>query len=283
MGLSVELKRKIHSVQSREANSVISMDEVRFHYNRSAPPVLDIEHLVINRGERVAVIGPSGAGKTTLLRLINGYVQPDSGDLKILGYNNGVTSNRPRSLNRRIGFIFQHFNLIDRATVLENVLWGRLGRVNPLLSLFGWFPQKDKKAARKAITEVNLTDQINQRADNLSGGQMQRVAIARVLAQEAEIILADEPISNLDPALADDILGLLSNVSQKHNVTLIMNVHQSQLAQRYADRIIGLRNGRVVYDNASHLLNSNDLRTIFEPEVKPSLIFNSNAKKDPSH
>jgi len=283
MELSVEIEGKFQGIQNKQASRVISMEEVGFHYDRSGPKVLDIEHLVIKRGERIAVVGPSGAGKTTLLRLINGYIQPDSGQFEILGYRNGIRSKRPRELNRRIGFVFQHFNLINRATVFDNVLWGRLGRVNPLLSLLGWFPNRDRDAATRAIAEVNLLDQIDQRVDTLSGGQMQRVAIARVLAQEAEIILADEPISNLDPALADDILELLSNVSERYKVTLIMNVHQPQLAQRYANRIIGLRKGRVMFDDSAHLLSSHILSKIFEPEVNTSLIFNSNAKREPSH
>ena len=147
------------------------------------------------------------------------------------------------------------------------MLWGRLGGVNSFLSLFGWFSEQDKHLAMQAIAEVDLVEQANQRADTLSGGQKQRVAVARVLAQEAEIILADEPVSNLDPALADDILGLLVEVSQRRGVTLLMSVHQPALAQRHAERIIGLRQGRVVFDGSSDSLSNSALHTIYGREV----------------
>ena len=252
--------------------------DVRVRYSKDAPVVLQVDELVIRSGERVAIIGPSGAGKTTFLRLINGFIHPESGYIEILGYRGFSGSARPRSLGRRIGFIFQQFNLIDRATVFENVLWGSLGRVNPLLSIFGWFPGEARRAAMDAISEVNLLPQASQRADTLSGGQLQRVAIARVLAQEPEIILADEPVSNLDPALSDEILGLLVEVSQRHGVTLIMNVHQPALAKRYADRIIGLKEGRVVFDDRATQINVMDLRFLYEPNLNGSMLFNSNSK-----
>lgn len=224
---------------SQSSFSAVALENIRVRYETTGPFVLNIESLSIDQGESVAVIGPSGSAKTTLLRLINGYVQPQSGQISISGQ---VV--KPGATRRRIGFVFQDFNLIERATVFENVLWGRLGRVNSLLSLFGWFPAEDKQAAVQAIAEVDLIDQLSQRADTLSGGQQQRVAVARVLAQEAQIILADEPVSNLDPALSDDILGLLSEVSQRHGATLIMSLHQPSLARHYAERIIGLRQGQ---------------------------------------
>jgi len=270
------LERNQKSFQNEKAVNVVSIQNVRVRYTRDAPLVLDIERLDIHKGERVAVIGQSGAGKTTLLRLINGYVSPESGLIKIFEYSNDIRVARNRNLRLRIGFIFQHFNLIDRATVFENVLWGRLGIVNPFLSLLGWFPDRDKIAAMRAIKEVNLEKQAGQRTDTLSGGQLQRVAIARVLAQEAEIILADEPVSNLDPSLADDILGLLGEVSNRHGVTLIMNLHQPALAQRYAERVIGLRHGKIIYDNEASLLNPIALRSIFDSGINTSQVFSSN-------
>lgn len=270
MEVIVNPEGKVQSFQDKKASNVVSMKDIKVRYTQNGPVVLDIERLDVPKGERVSIIGPSGAGKTTLLRLINGYVNPESGHMKIFEYNNDMGSIRQRNLGRRIGFIFQHFNLIDRATVFENVLWGRLGIVNPFLSLFGRFPERDKKAAMRAIKEVNLEEQAGQRTDTLSGGQLQRVAIARVLAQEAEIILADEPVSNLDPSLADDILGLLGEVSSRHRVTLIMNLHQPALAQHYADRIIGLRHGRIVCDNEARFLSPISLRSIFDPGINIS-------------
>ena len=243
--------------------SAIDLERVRVRYTDDGPLVLDVDRLIIKPGERVALIGPSGAAKTTLLRLINGYIQPSGGKLRVLGQEIGQSD----ASRCRVGFVFQEFNLIERATVFQNVLWGRLGRVNRLRSLFGWFPDADKRLSMRAIAEVDLVDQATQRADTLSGGQKQRVAVARVLAQEADIILADEPVSNLDPALADDILALLVEVSQHHGATLLMSVHQPALAQRYAQRILGLRHGRVVFDGNSDSLTDATLQTIYGRQV----------------
>ena len=245
----------------------IVLDDVRVRYQAQKSLVLNIAHLSIRAGERVALIGPSGAGKTTLLRLLNGYVRPEAGRIRAFGAVVDAKSARHREVRRRMGFVFQEFSLVERATVFENVLWGRLGRVNPVLSLFGRFPKADKEIAMQAIAEVDLVEQANQRADTLSGGQKQRVAIARVLAQEARLILADEPVSNLDPALADDVLGLLADVSRRHHVTLMMSVHQPQLARRYAERIVGMRTGRVVFDEAAEAFNEAAMQSIYGRSV----------------
>jgi len=257
----------INDKNFNSSENIIEIKDVKFQYVNPGPTVLDIDDLSISKGESVAIIGPSGSGKTSLFRMINGYIQPDSGYIKILEYKYNVNSLLPSSIGRRIGFIFQDFNLIERATVYQNVLWGRLGMVNPVLSLFGLFSKKDKNAALMAIDDVSLSEYADQRADKLSGGQMQRVAIARVLAQQPDIILADEPISNLDPALAEEILILLSKLCQKYGVTLLMNLHQPALAKSFADRVIGLRDGKVVYDGSPELVNANVLNKIFDKKV----------------
>ena len=250
-----------------ESGNIIEFKDVKFQYINPGPTVLDIENLVVFKGERVAVIGPSGAGKTTLFRMINGYIQPDSGYIKILDYKYSTGSLLPRDISRRIGFIFQDFNLVDRATVYQNVLWGRLGMVNSLFSLFGHFPKRDKEAAMMSIDDVNLLEYADQRTDKLSGGQKQRVAIARVLAQEPDIILADEPISNLDPALAEEILVLLSEICKKYEVTLFMNLHQPALAKSFADRVIGLKDGRIVFDGSPEFVDKSVLNNVFDSKV----------------
>ena len=244
--------------------AAVTLQGVQVRYTDDAPLVLNIDRLTVEQGERVAIIGPSGSAKTTLLRLINGYVQPEVGQITVFGQN--ISRSVPS--RRRTGFVFQDFNLIERATVFQNVLWGRLGRQNLWRSLLNWFPEADKRLAMRAIAEVDLGEQASQRADTLSGGQQQRVAVARVLAQEAEIILADEPVSNLDPALADDILALLVEISQRHRVTLVMSLHQPALAQRYAERIIGLREGVIVFDGRSSELNPSTLQKIYGRELK---------------
>jgi len=260
--------------------NIIEFKDVKFQYVNPGPTVLDIEKLVVKKGERIAIIGPSGSGKTTLFRMINGYIQPDLGYIKILEYKYHIDSLLPRNISRKIGFIFQDFNLIDRASVYQNVLWGRLGMVNPALSLIGIFSKKDKQAAMTAIEDVNLLEYAKQRTDKLSGGQMQRVAIARVLTQEPDIILADEPISNLDPALADEILILLSKLCQKYGVTLLMNLHQPALAKSFADRVIGLRDGKVVYNDSPNLVDADVMNNIFGSKVlkavKPEVLIESN-------
>lgn len=252
---------------------VIILRDIVVQYVATQPLVLDVEQLMIERGERIAFIGPSGAGKTTLLRLLNGYIQPNRGQVTLLGSRMDLDKGQryrdywTREMRQQVGFVFQDFSLVERATVFQNVLWGRLGRANSLWSLFGWFSVADKIAAMEAITEVDLLPQTTQRVDTLSGGQQQRVGVARVLAQGAEIILADEPVSNLDPSLADDVLSLLTDISCRHNATLIMSLHQPLLAKRYADRIIGLRAGHIVCDVPSEQFNVADIKAIYGREV----------------
>ncbi len=263
MGLTAKIENNLNDTNVEANKHAIELKDIIVRYPGNYEPVLDIEYFKVIKGERIAVIGPSGAGKTTLLRLINGYVEPERGYRKIMGEDMDGTLRGSREMRRKIGFIFQEYNLIDRASVLENVLWGRLGRVNPFLSVLGYYPERDKKAALKAISEVDLISQVNQRADCLSSGQKQRVAIARVLTQQPEIILADEPVSNLDPSLGSDILGLLEGLSIKHSYTLIMSLHQPEFAARFAQKIVGLREGKIIYQGPADKLNDSVLDEIY--------------------
>lgn len=255
------------------SDEAIVLSNIVVRYHQQPKPVLDIEQLTIYKGERIALIGSSGAGKTTLLRLINGYIRPKKGQIHVLGDIPYSRIARRRSIRRRVGYVFQDFNLIDRATAFENVLWGRLGHVNPFLSLLGHFSNTDKQVAVNAINDVGLSDFGLQRTDTLSGGQKQRIAIARVLAQKSEIILADEPVSNLDPRLADDIIGLLVQMSVRYSATLIMGIHQPNLARRYVDRVIGLRNGSIVFDDSADQLDNTILKTIYGDELNQDFRF----------
>jgi phosphonate transport system ATP-binding protein len=241
----------------------LTLDGVEARYPGAERAALAVEHLAIGRGERVAVIGPSGSGKTTLLRLLNGTLAPTRGDIFVLGKRLVAGRRMPREQRRRIGMIFQDFALVERASVFDNVLFGRLGHAHPFLSLIGHFSERDRDIAGAAVREVGLLEQLAQRADALSGGQRQRVAIARVLAQEPEIILADEPVSNLDPALTDDILGLLTRASERRGATLIMALHQPRLATAHAGRVIGIEGGRIVLDEASERLSDDALRSVY--------------------
>jgi phosphonate transport system ATP-binding protein len=233
---------------------LVALEGVRASFPGRALPVLDIARLDIRQGERVALIGPSGAGKTTLLRLISGRLSGWAGRARVLGHGL-VPGRRPgRDWRRRVGFVFQDFALIERASVHDNVRNGRLGHAHPLLSLFGVFSAADEAATRRAIAEMDLAEQIFQRADTLSGGQQQRVAVARCLAQDPALVLADEPVSNLDPALSTTALELLVRGTAKHGSTLVMTLHQPDHARRHADRVIGLRMGRIVFDGPPRTL-----------------------------
>ncbi|MCZ6672716.1 MAG: phosphonate ABC transporter ATP-binding protein [Verrucomicrobia bacterium] len=242
---------------------MINLECLKVRYDRNSP-VLTIDSLRINRHERVAIIGPSGAGKSTLLRSIKGYVRPDEGKVEVLGVNfRSAKRHEWRRVNRKIGLIYQQFHLVPRLTVLRNVLCGRLGYANPLRSLMGIFSGEDVHIALSAIREVGLEDILHQRADTLSGGEQQRVAVARMLAQQPSIILADEPVSSLDPVRAENILELITKVHAHHDTALIMSLHQPQLAKQFAQRIIGLRNGRVIFDGTCDELDNSKMEEIY--------------------
>jgi phosphonate transport system ATP-binding protein len=242
----------------------VELQGLRFAYPHRTSLALEVDRLVIQRGERVALLGENGCGKTTLLRVMNGSLVPQSGTLALGGGKLAAADLRRREVRRRIGFIFQDLYLVERATVLENVLWGRLGYAHPMKSLLGFFSPEDRARALRALAEVGLRDLAGRRADTLSGGQKQRVAIARVLAQDAEVVLADEPVASLDPPRADEVLGLLSRLSWAHARTLVVSLHRPDLALRHTDRVLGLRAGRLVLDAPTAHLTLEELHTLYE-------------------
>ncbi|WP_336773180.1 phosphonate ABC transporter ATP-binding protein [Paenibacillus sp. MMO-58] len=205
--------------------------------------------LTIQEGEFIAIVGLSGAGKSTLLRSINRLHDISEGDILINGQSiTKAKGKKLRLIRRDIGMIFQSFNLVKRSSVLRNVLAGRVGYHSTLRTLTGRFPQKDIDLAFEALGRVNIMEKAYSRADELSGGQQQRVAIARVLAQEAKIILADEPVASLDPLTTKQVMDDLKKINQELGITTIVNLHFIDLARTYATRIIGLRAGEVVFD-----------------------------------
>lgn len=245
------------------SSTMIRIDDLEVRFGRK-PPVLAIDQLAIGPGEQVAIIGPSGAGKSTLLRAIKGYVLPTQGKIEVRGVSLWTVGRKPRlRVTRGIGLVYQQFHLARRLTVLQNVLCGRLGVTSRWRSLLGWFSEEDYRIAWSAICEVGLHTQVHQRADTLSGGEQQRVAVARALAQQPSIILADEPVSSLDPAWAEDVLELIGQVRQHHDATLVMSLHQPELARRFARRIIGLRAGRVLFDGPPAALNDARLEELY--------------------
>lgn len=257
------------------SDPVMRLRNVRVRYGSKAP-ILDVGSLEIAAGEIVCVIGPSGAGKTTLLRLANGYVRGECGEIEVFGSTvqfgpDGGGARRDRALRRRVGFVFQAFNVVDRVSVFDNVLWGSLGRQHGIGALLGRFPERDRQLAMDAIAEVDLLEQTTQRVDTLSGGQQQRVGVARVIVQQPELVLADEPVSSLDPMLAAEMVELLVGVARRHDNTLIMSLHLPALAQRFADRVIGLRAGKVVWDGSAQALDDRVIASIYgsEPPTAP--------------
>ncbi|RLC82358.1 MAG: phosphonate ABC transporter ATP-binding protein [Chloroflexi bacterium] len=199
-------------------------------------------------GEFLIIIGLSGSGKSTLLRCINRLIDPTEGQILWDGVDiTAAEQTELREIRRQIGMIFQHFNLVKRSPVLTNVLAGRLGYVNPWSSLLHRFPDEDRKMALAALERVGIADQAYKRADELSGGQQQRVGIARALMQQPRMILADEPVASLDPVLAHSILEQLEELNQEEEITIMCSLHYLDLVQQYATRVIGLRDGEIVY------------------------------------
>ena len=217
-------------------------------------PALDGVSLTVSEGEAVALIGPSGAGKTTLMTLIDGRLRGWSGRADVFGTALAPERSPPREHQPDTGFIFQEFALVERSTVLRNVLNGRLGRMSAFRAILGQPTKGDLVVARRALADCGIAALADRRVDSLSGGQRQRVAIARCLAQEPRLVLADEPVSNLDPARAVEILTLLTGAAQARGAATIFSSHQPDLARRFADRIVGLREGRVIFDTPATAL-----------------------------
>jgi phosphonate transport system ATP-binding protein len=214
-----------------------------------------------------AIIGPSGTGKSTLLRCINRLVEPTAGEILLDGGDIAHLRGKAlRETRRRIGMVFQEFNLVERLSVMENVLSGRLGYTPAFKAWLRRFPQEDIDASFVLLERVGLAGFANQRADALSGGQRQRVGIARALMQRPRLMLADEPTSSLDPKTSVEIMQLMKDVGREQALPVIVNMHDVELARRFADRIIGMSGGRVVYDGGGVGLSDDVLKSIYGGE-----------------
>lgn len=220
--------------------------------------------LEIPDGQMMVIVGLSGAGKSTLIRVINGLVPLTGGDLVIDGTSvRRANARRMRQLRSRIGMIFQTFNLVKRTSVLNNVLMGRLHSTGTLRSLIGWYRPEDVEIAMRALERVSIVEKAYVRAANLSGGQQQRVGIARALAQEPNILLADEPVASLDPPTSHVVMRDLQRINRELGITTIVNLHFLDLAKVYGERIIGLRAGELVYDGTGAQADENVFRDIY--------------------
>jgi len=221
-------------------------------------------NLEIADGEMLVIVGLSGAGKSTLIRAINGLVPLSSGDVSVEGRSvANASAAELRQIRSRIGMIFQTFNLVKRTTVLNNVLMGRLHATSTLRSVLGWYRPEDVEIAMQALERVGIVDKAYVRASNLSGGQQQRVGIARALAQQPKTILADEPVASLDPPTSHVVMRDLQRINHELGITTIVNLHFLDLAKVYGERIIGMRDGSLVYDGSGAAADENVFRDIY--------------------
>ncbi|WP_019122103.1 phosphonate ABC transporter ATP-binding protein [Brevibacillus massiliensis] len=243
--------------------TLLEFKNVSKQYGHDTKALSDVS-FAVKEGEFVSIIGPSGAGKSTLLRCINRMIDASSGEIIFDGAN--VMDFRKKELKKlrtRIGMIFQHYNLVNRLSVIENVLHGRLGYKSTLAGVLGLYTEEEKQQAYSILRILGLEDHIYKRCDQLSGGQKQRVGIARALVQNPKMLLCDEPIASLDPNASRIIMEHLKNISSSMGITVIINLHQVDVALKYSDRIIGVNKGRVVYDGTPDGVKTNELQSIY--------------------
>ncbi|OAS84074.1 MULTISPECIES: phosphonate ABC transporter ATP-binding protein [Metabacillus] len=222
----------------------------------------------VNEGEFVSIIGPSGAGKSTLLRCINRMIDANRGDILFDNVNvQDLKKKDLRKLRTKIGMVFQHYNLVNRLSVIENVLHGRLGYKSVIGGALGFYSEGEKRQAMSLLKILGLEEQIYKRCDQLSGGQKQRVGIARALIQDPKMLLCDEPIASLDPNASKVIMDHLKNISTNMGITVLVNLHQVDVALKYSDRVIGVSNGKVVYNGSPRDISNEEIHRIYGSEA----------------
>lgn len=251
------------TVLSGGADPLISLTGVSKRFPNGTL-ALDGVSLSVPKGQLLSLIGLSGSGKSTLMRHLNGLHKPTAGTVKVFGVEvSSASSKQLRDVRRNVGFVFQQFGLVGRATCLENVLSGALGRLRgPRYGVWS-YPRTLRREAFDHLERVGLAPQAYQRADTLSGGQMQRVAIARTIMQQPQLLLADEPVASLDPESSAQVLELLLKVATEDKMTVIVTLHQVELALGWAHRIVGLRDGRVVLDQDARGLTQTDVMEVY--------------------
>lgn len=248
------------------------MEHIEKVYGNQVRALHDIS-LEVRAGEFVAVIGPSGSGKSTLLRTVNQLVVPGGGHVYIDGEEvTGASGKKLRLLRRKVGMIFQHYNLVQRLSVMQNVLHGRLGYMSALDGMLGNYTEEDKRKAIDLLQEIEMGDRLYNRASDLSGGQKQRVGIARAIMQEPKLLLCDEPIASLDPNASKIIMDLIYQMTQRRNIACIVNLHQLDVAMRYATRIIGLAKGEMIFDGTPQQLNNAVIEKIYNTSMENLII-----------
>ena len=248
--------------------AILEVIDLRARYSSRGPEILKGISFKVEEDDFFAIIGPSGAGKSTLIRCINRLIEPTSGTIRLHGTDMlGLNTKELRLMRRHIGMIFQEFNLINRMSVMDNVLSGRLGYVSAIRSIFRNFTNRDIQRALELLERVGLQDHVDKRADELSGGQRQRVGIARALMQEPNLLLLDEPTSALDPKISREVMTLIRTIATELKVPVLCNIHDVQLAKEFCNKIIGLQDGNKMFDGPTENLGQDQLDEIYAMEV----------------
>ncbi|MFC4322362.1 phosphonate ABC transporter ATP-binding protein [Litchfieldia salsa] len=253
---------------------MIEIKNLSVRYHNSTNDALKNINLTVEKGDFICVLGKSGAGKSTLIRCLNGLQKPTNGEV----YWNGEpmsTKNEEqiRVVRREMGMIFQHFNLIPRLSVFQNVLTGLFGYRNSFKNLIGWYNSEELKEAKQVISDVGLSEFLDRRVEHLSGGQKQRVGIARAILQQPKVLLGDEPVASLDPGTSNHVFKLLKEMHLRLQLLTVINVHDVTLAKRYATRIIALKNGELLFDGTPDEFTDRIYHEVYESEVEKSLSY----------
>lgn len=256
---------------------MIEVKNLSVHYPDANVKALSTISVSLNKGDFVCVLGKSGAGKSTFIRCLNGLQKPTHGEIYFEGNDIAIHSEEKlRNVRRETGMIFQHFSLIPRLSVLQNVLTGMFGYRSSFKNLIGWFTAEELSFAKKVIADVGLSEMTYRKVEQLSGGQKQRVGIARALAQQPKVLLGDEPVASLDPGTSNHIFSLLTEMHKRLNLLTIINVHDIELAKRYASRILALKDGHLIFDGPpekfthevyQETYTANPHPAFFDPEI----------------
>ena len=239
---------------------MLEINDLKKTFENGSPALKGV-NLKINKGEFVSILGPSGSGKTTLLRTINGLETSSGGEIYF--DDKEINNNNISDVQKKTGMIFQEFNLVNNLSAINNVLTGLLNSSNKFFSLFYLFSKKQKIEALRSLETVGLLEKSYSRSDELSGGQRQRVGIARAIIKRPLLLLADEPVASLDPKAANLILSLLKKINEEYGTTILCNLHQVDLAKKYSDRLVGLLDGKIIFDEKSENINKSILEKIY--------------------